>query len=113
VAARLAHINGIDCVQGVTLNGKFQTLTRLAEVVFVRSRLIDPRNPAITPTSRHRARLGGQLTRGVIPPHRPRVFRSLTPGPSPFSSMKITPTASSAAFAIRRTAKRVRKFSDK
>ena len=28
-------INGIDCVQGVTLNGKFQTLTRLAEVVFV------------------------------------------------------------------------------
>ena len=27
-------INGVDCVQGVTLNGKFQTLTRLTEVVF-------------------------------------------------------------------------------
>jgi hypothetical protein len=29
------NINGIDCVRGVTLDGKFQTLTRLAEVVFV------------------------------------------------------------------------------
>jgi len=28
-------IRGVDCVRGVTLNGKFQTLTRLAEVVFV------------------------------------------------------------------------------
>jgi hypothetical protein len=28
-------INGIDCVRGVTLNGKFQTLSRFAEVVFV------------------------------------------------------------------------------
>jgi hypothetical protein len=28
-------INGIDCVRGVTLNGKFQTFSRLAEVVFV------------------------------------------------------------------------------
>jgi hypothetical protein len=27
-------INGVDCVRGVTLNGKFQTLTRLSEVVF-------------------------------------------------------------------------------
>jgi hypothetical protein len=27
-------IKGVDCVRGVTLNGKFQTLTRLAEVVF-------------------------------------------------------------------------------
>jgi hypothetical protein len=27
-------INGVDCVQGVALNGKFQTLTRLTEVVF-------------------------------------------------------------------------------
>jgi hypothetical protein len=27
-------INGVACVQGVTLNGKFQTLTRLTEVVF-------------------------------------------------------------------------------
>ena len=27
-------VNGIDCVRGVALNGKFQTLTRLAEVVF-------------------------------------------------------------------------------
>jgi hypothetical protein len=25
-------INGIGCVRGVTLSGKFQTLTRLAEV---------------------------------------------------------------------------------
>jgi hypothetical protein len=30
-------INGIDCVRGVTLNGKFQTMTRLAEVVFVQA----------------------------------------------------------------------------
>jgi hypothetical protein len=29
------HQKGVDFVQGVTLNGKFQTLTRLAEVVFV------------------------------------------------------------------------------
>jgi hypothetical protein len=28
-------IGGVDCVRGVTLNGKFQTLTRLSEVVFV------------------------------------------------------------------------------
>jgi hypothetical protein len=27
-------IKGVDCVRGVALNGKFQTLTRLAEVVF-------------------------------------------------------------------------------
>jgi hypothetical protein len=27
-------IKGVECVRGVTLNGKFQTLTRLAEVVF-------------------------------------------------------------------------------
>jgi hypothetical protein len=26
--------NGIDCVRGVSLDGKFQTLTRLSEVVF-------------------------------------------------------------------------------
>ena len=26
-----------DCVRGVTLNGKFQTLTRLTEVVFDRA----------------------------------------------------------------------------
>ena len=30
-------INGIDCVRGVTLNAKFQTLTRLTEVVFDRA----------------------------------------------------------------------------
>jgi hypothetical protein len=30
-------INGIGCVRGVTLNGKFQTLARLAEVVFDRT----------------------------------------------------------------------------
>jgi hypothetical protein len=29
------NISGIDCVRGVTLDGKFQTLARLAEVVFV------------------------------------------------------------------------------
>ena len=28
-------IGGVDCVRGVTLNGKFQTFTHLAEVVFV------------------------------------------------------------------------------
>jgi hypothetical protein len=28
------NIAGIDCVRGVALNGKFQTLTRVAEVVF-------------------------------------------------------------------------------
>ena len=28
------NINGIDCVRGVTPDGKFQTLTRLTEVVF-------------------------------------------------------------------------------
>jgi hypothetical protein len=28
-------IRGVDCVRGVTLNGEFQTLTRLSEVVFV------------------------------------------------------------------------------
>jgi hypothetical protein len=28
------NIKGVDSVRGVTLNGKFQTLTRLAEVVF-------------------------------------------------------------------------------
>ena len=28
-------IKGVDCVQGVTLNAKFQTFSRLAEVVFV------------------------------------------------------------------------------
>jgi hypothetical protein len=28
-------IDGIDCVRGVTLDGKFQTMTRLAEVVFL------------------------------------------------------------------------------
>jgi hypothetical protein len=27
-------IGGVDCVRGVTLNGKYQTLTRLSEVVF-------------------------------------------------------------------------------
>jgi len=27
-------IGGVDCIRGVTLNGKFQTLTRLTEVVF-------------------------------------------------------------------------------
>jgi hypothetical protein len=27
-------ISGVDCVRGVTLNGKFQTFSRLAEVVF-------------------------------------------------------------------------------
>jgi hypothetical protein len=27
-------ISGVDCVRGVALNGKFQTLARLAEVVF-------------------------------------------------------------------------------
>jgi hypothetical protein len=27
-------INGVDCVRGVALNGKFQTFTRIAEVVF-------------------------------------------------------------------------------
>ena len=51
----------------------------------------------MAPTSRHRARRGGRLARGVIPPHRARFFRSLTRGPSQFSSMKITPAASSAA----------------
>jgi hypothetical protein len=28
-------IAGVDCVRGVTLNGKSQTLTRLCEVVFI------------------------------------------------------------------------------
>ena len=28
-------IGGIDCVRGVALNGKFQTLRRAADVVFV------------------------------------------------------------------------------
>jgi hypothetical protein len=28
-------IGGIDCVRGVALNGKFQTLKRVADVVFV------------------------------------------------------------------------------
>ena len=28
------NIAGVDCVRGVALNGKFQTLARLAEVVF-------------------------------------------------------------------------------
>jgi hypothetical protein len=28
-------IAGIDCVRGVALNGKFQTLKRVADVVFV------------------------------------------------------------------------------
>ena len=28
-------IGGIDCVRGVALNGKFQTLKRAADVVFV------------------------------------------------------------------------------
>jgi hypothetical protein len=27
-------IGGIDCIRGVTLNGKFQTLRRVADVVF-------------------------------------------------------------------------------
>lgn len=27
-------IGGIDCIRGVTLNGKFQTLSRVADVVF-------------------------------------------------------------------------------
>jgi hypothetical protein len=27
-------INGVDCVRGVALNGKFQTFSRLTEVVF-------------------------------------------------------------------------------
>ena len=31
----LGNIAGIDCVRGVALNGKFQTLKRAAEVVFV------------------------------------------------------------------------------
>jgi hypothetical protein len=31
----LGSISGVDCVRGVTLDGKFQTLTRLAEVVFI------------------------------------------------------------------------------
>jgi hypothetical protein len=35
-------IAGIDCVRGVALNGKFQTLKRAADVVFVRGRLVDP-----------------------------------------------------------------------
>ena len=30
-------IGGVDCVRGVTLNGIFQTLTRLSEVVFVQA----------------------------------------------------------------------------
>ena len=28
-------IGGIDCVRGVVLNGKFQTLKRFADVVFI------------------------------------------------------------------------------
>jgi hypothetical protein len=28
-------IGGIDCVRGVALNGKFQTLRRVADVVFI------------------------------------------------------------------------------
>jgi hypothetical protein len=28
-------IGGIDCVRGVALNGKFQTLRRITEVVFI------------------------------------------------------------------------------
>ena len=27
-------IAGIDCIRGVTLNGKFQTLRRVADVIF-------------------------------------------------------------------------------
>ena len=30
-------IKGVDCVRGVTLNGKYQTMTRLSEVVFVQA----------------------------------------------------------------------------
>ena len=30
-------IGGVDCARGVTLNGKFQTLTRLSEVVFIQA----------------------------------------------------------------------------
>jgi hypothetical protein len=33
-AAWRGSINGVNCVRGVTLNGKFQALTRLTEVVF-------------------------------------------------------------------------------
>jgi hypothetical protein len=33
-------IGGVDCVRGVTLNGKFQTLSRLSEVVFLQTGLI-------------------------------------------------------------------------
>ena len=29
------NISGIDCVRGVALNGKFQSLRRAADVVFV------------------------------------------------------------------------------
>jgi hypothetical protein len=29
------NIGGIDCVRGVALNGKFQTLKRVTDVVFV------------------------------------------------------------------------------
>jgi hypothetical protein len=35
-------LNGIDCIRGVTLDGKFQTLTRLTEVVFVSKTAYDP-----------------------------------------------------------------------
>jgi hypothetical protein len=27
-------INGVDCVRGISLDGKFQTFSRLSEVVF-------------------------------------------------------------------------------
>ena len=30
-------VKGVDCVRGVTLNGKYQTMTRLSEVVFVQA----------------------------------------------------------------------------
>jgi hypothetical protein len=31
------NINDVDCVRGVTRNGKFQSLTRFTEVVFVQA----------------------------------------------------------------------------
>jgi hypothetical protein len=49
-----------------------------------RSRLIDPRNPAIAPTSRHRAR-GGRLARGVIPPRHTWLLAQPDTAPSPLS----------------------------
>jgi hypothetical protein len=60
------HQKGVDFVQGVTLNGKFQTLTRLTEVVR-RSRLVQnfPKNFWV---ENRAAKLGARAAKLVFPP---------------------------------------------